>query len=191
MNRQGARTETVGRSYFLRPGARKLVGQLGNCTPAECASHRHPGRGEQLVGARCVPRWRRPARGLGQVRTISAGDGQGGEPPWLRSLPTFCRITESRSPRGSSGGEERVIFSPRGLGLRKQAGCRPAGQLRPVGSLGPTPPRAGGPPLSPSLMRWVSFSRRRRPAFSRPSGCRSAPRTKKYSGHVRDKNFRR
>ncbi len=36
-------------------------------------------------------------------------------------------------------------------------------QLRPSGPLGPTP--AGGPPLSPSLMRWVSFSRRLRPAF--------------------------
>ncbi len=35
------------------------------------------------------------------------GLAKGAESPWLRSLPTFCRITESRSPRGSSGGEER------------------------------------------------------------------------------------
>ena len=36
-----------------------------------------------------------------------AGLAKGAQPSWLRSLPTFCRITESRSPRGSSGGEER------------------------------------------------------------------------------------
>ena len=35
------------------------------------------------------------------------GLAKGAQPSWLRSLPTFCRITESRSPRGSSGGEER------------------------------------------------------------------------------------
>ena len=35
------------------------------------------------------------------------GLAKGAESPWMRSLPTFCRITESRSPRGSSGGEER------------------------------------------------------------------------------------
>ena len=71
------------------------------------------------------------------------GLAKGAQPSWLRSLLTFCRITESRSLRGSSGGEEKVIFSPRGLGLRKQAGCRPAGQLRPCGPRAPPPPRAG------------------------------------------------
>ena len=37
---------------------------------------------------------------------------KGAESPWMRSLPTFCRIAESRSPRGSSGGEERESFNP-------------------------------------------------------------------------------
>ncbi len=41
---------------------------------------------------------------FGQFRR---GMAKGAQPSWLRSLPTFCRITESRSPRGSSGGEER------------------------------------------------------------------------------------
>ena len=45
---------------------------------------------------------------LRQVWAVPVGVSQGGgKSPWLRSLPTFCRITESRSPRGLSGGEER------------------------------------------------------------------------------------
>ena len=60
-------------------------------------------------------------QGGGRKAEFSPGGGcrgmaKGAKTPWLRSLPTFCRITESRSPRGSSGGEEKVIFSPRGLG---------------------------------------------------------------------------
>ncbi len=57
---------------------------------------------------------------------------KGAKTPWLRSLPTFCRITESRSPRGFSGGEERVIFSPRGLG---PDGDREASSRGPAASL--------------------------------------------------------
>ncbi len=57
-----------------------------------------------------------PQEGLAKFGQFRRGLAKGAKTPWLRSLPTFCRITESRSPRGSSGGEERVIFSPRGLG---------------------------------------------------------------------------
>ena len=71
----------------------------------------------------------------------SRGMAKGAKTPWLRSLPTFCRMTESRSLRGLSGGEERVIFSPRGSGLRKQAGSR-VFQLRGLQKEGR---RRGGP----------------------------------------------
>jgi hypothetical protein len=63
------------------------------------------------------------ARGRGAARHTKTGFfsaklgpfrglAKGAQPSWLRSLPTFCRITESRSPRGLSGGEERESFNP-------------------------------------------------------------------------------
>ena len=66
------------------------------------------------------PGFCRASRGWAQGRIFSVGDSlpsrggmaKGAKTPWLRSLPTFCRITESRSPRGSSGGEERESFNP-------------------------------------------------------------------------------
>ena len=57
-----------------------------------------------------------PQEGLAKFGPFRRGLAKGAQPSWLRSLPTFCRITESRSPRGLSGGEEKIIFSPRGLG---------------------------------------------------------------------------
>ncbi len=45
------------------------------------------------------------------------GLAKGAKTPWLRSLPTFCRITESRSPRGSSGLKEKVIGLPERVGV--------------------------------------------------------------------------
>ncbi len=68
---QGARTETVGRSrvaaevVFEGLGAWELGCKQEICTPQECASRRHPGRGELLGRARSSFRWRWPARGLG------------------------------------------------------------------------------------------------------------------------------
>ena len=41
------------------------------------------------------------------IRCPVGGMAKGAKTPWLRSLPTFCRITESRSPRGSSGLKEK------------------------------------------------------------------------------------
>ncbi len=93
---------------FLCKGGAPPVSQLGNCDL-------------QVAGLSAQAR---SASGWAQGRIFSVGDSlpnrggmaKGAKTPWLRSLPTFCRIAESRSPRGLSGGEERVIFSPRGLG---------------------------------------------------------------------------
>ena len=42
------------------------------------------------------------------------GLAKGAESPWLRSLLTFCRITESKCLRGMSGLKEKDLFFPRG-----------------------------------------------------------------------------
>ena len=95
---------------------------MNNCDSSSRASHRHPGRGSVPLGTRRLELALQstagvgPQEGLAKFGQFRRGMAKGAKTPWLRSLLTFCRIAESKSLRGSSGGEERVIFSPRGSG---------------------------------------------------------------------------
>ncbi len=118
-----ARTKFVGRSSFL-------VASWEIATQWVARASATPGGATQLVGARCVPRWRRLAKGRSrpsvgwrslaeQVARPNFLRGQAkkwwglakgvGPPPWLRAPRslclffgglTFCRMTESKCLRG-------------------------------------------------------------------------------------------
>ncbi len=84
------------------------------------------------------------SRGWAQGRIFSVGDSlpsrggmaKGAKTPWLRSLPTFCRITESKCLPGMRAAKKRVSTGNRSFQRRvwEATSGAAAGELRPFGS---------------------------------------------------------
>ena len=112
-NRGFAEPQGGGQGRVFSEKGLQPVDKLNNCDSSSRASHRHPGRGAQLVGARCVPRWRRPVRGLGQVRTVPAGVSQGGRRPLGCVLCLLSVASQKVGAPAARAGERKEIDSPR------------------------------------------------------------------------------
>ncbi len=72
------------------------------------------------------------------------GLAKGAQPSWLRSLLTFCRITESKCLPGMRAAKKRVSTGNRSSQRRvwEATSGAAAGELRPYGSREPLSPRA-------------------------------------------------
>ena len=170
---QGAWSETVGRSSCF-------VDKLNNCDSSSRASHRHPGRGSVPLGTRKLGF--SPQRPLASARKRawpSSDNFGGGWPRGRRPLGcVLCLLSVALQKVGAPAaraGERKEIDSPReGWACESKPVVVLPVNCGPLGRSGRRLPAREARCRS-AREGWVFLgkARRRRPAFSRPSGCRS------------------